>query len=255
MKKEIISSVENKLVKEAKSLQDKKFRKNLGKFLIDGKKLVGEAVKGMAKVDKIFVDHTRAHEFDDILQNFDGNVVLVTPKVLGVISENATPQGIIAEVFAKNQNEIDKNYPILILDRIQDPGNLGTMVRTAVASGFLNIVLVDSVDAFSPKVVRASSGGVLTANIIKMTEEEIISYSKNSGTVMLVADMGGENIYKMQKPTKNFALVIGNEGQGVSDNFAAAGKIVSLPMRPEMESLNAGVCASIMMYQIVGEKI
>ena len=187
----------------------------------------------------------------------DGKVVPVTPKVLDSLSENTTPQGIIAEVFMRETGELvlEDNEPILILDRIQDPGNMGTIIRTAAACGFHKIVLIDTVDQFSPKVVRASSCGIFYVDIYRMTEDEIISYCKANNVEMLVADMGGENIYKMKKPTKSFALVIGNEGQGVSDNFSNSGKIVSLPMKDQMESLNAGICASVMMYELVGDKI
>lgn len=257
MKGEIITSLDNPIVKEARSLLEKKYRRFYGKFLIDGKKLVSEVVLGAAEVDKIFVDASRLSEFDDILGKFDGRVVPLTAKVLASLSENTTPQGIIAEVVMKETGEfvVEDNEPLLILDRIQDPGNLGTIIRTAAASGFQKIVLIDTADQFSPKVVRSSSGCILYADIFRMTEEEIISYCKNHNIQMLVADMGGENIYKMSKPSGKFALVIGNEGQGVSDNFSNSGKVVSLPMKPQVESLNAGICASILMYELLGDKI
>lgn len=257
MKGEIITSLDNPMIKEARSLLEKKYRRFHGKFLVDGKKLVSEVVLGAAEVDKIFVDSSRLAEFDEILSRFDGRVVPVTPKILDALSENATPQGILAEVFMRETGEfkIENNEPILILDRIQDPGNLGTIIRTAAASGFYKIVLIDTADQFSPKVVRSSSGGIFYTDIFRMTEDEIISFCKKNNIEMLVADMGGENIYKMQKPSGSFALVIGNEGQGVSDNFSKAGRVISLPMKEQMESLNAGICASILMYELVGEKI
>jgi len=114
MKGEIITSLENSMIKEARSLTEKKYRRFHGKFLVDGKKLVNEVVLGAAEVDKIFVDGTRLAEFSDILANFDGKVVPVTPKVLDSISENATPQGIIAEVFMRETGEfkLERNEPI-----------------------------------------------------------------------------------------------------------------------------------------------
>ena len=257
MKGEIIISLDNSMVKEARSLSEKKYRRFHGKFLVDGKKLVKEVVLGAAEVDKIFVDSTRLSEFDEILSRFGGKVVPVSARILDSISENATPQGIIAEVFMRETGEfkLEENEPILILDRIQDPGNLGTIIRTAAASGFCKIVLIDTADQFSPKVVRASSGGIFYTDIFRMSEDEIINFCNSNNIPMLVADMGGENIYKMQKPIGSFALVIGNEGQGVSDRFAKEGKIISLPMKDQMESLNAGICASILMYELLGDKI
>lgn len=257
MNGEIISSVDNKMIKEARSLNDKKFRRFHGKFLVDGEKLVFEVVCGAMEIDKIFVDCTKLADFAYILEKFSGTVVPVTTKVLNSISENVTPQGIIAEVFMREtvQFEREENEPILVLDRIQDPGNLGTIIRTASATGFSKIILIDTVDAYSPKVVRSSSGGIFYADIFRMSEAEIISYCKKQKLELLVADMGGENIFKMQITHKNYALVIGNEGQGISDTFRAEGRAISLPMKPQMESLNAGISASVLMYTLLGRDI
>ena len=257
MLEEIISSLDNKMIKEARSLQDKKFRRNLGKFLVDGEKLVNEVVCGAGEIDKIFVDSTKLADFDYILNKYNGRVVPVTSKVMASLSETNTPQGIVAEVFMRETGEFkpEPNEPILILDRIQDPGNMGTIIRTATATGFHTIVLIDSTDAFSPKVIRSSSGGVFYLDIFRLSEQEIASYCKNHGFELLVADMAGENIFKTEIKHKNFALVIGNEGQGVSEFFKANGRIISLPMKPVMESLNAGVSASVLMYALLGKDI
>ena len=257
MNGDLITSLDNSMVKEARSLNDKKHRRFHGKFLVDGEKLVYEAVCGACEIDKIFVDSSRLSDFGYILEKFDGKVVPVTSKVFASISENVTPQGIIAEVFMNPTGEFNppKNEPILILDRIQDPGNLGTIIRTAAATGFATIVLIDTVDPHSPKVVRSSSGGVFYTDIFKMTENEIITYCKNKGVELLVADMGGENIFKTNNISSSFALVIGNEGQGVSETFKKEGRAISLPMKSQMESLNAGISASVLMYELMGEKI
>ena len=245
------------MVKEARSLNDKKFRRFHGKFLVDGEKLVNEVVCGALEVDKIFVDATKIGNFGYILEKFNGKVVPVTSKVFASISENATPQGIIAEVFMRETGEFsaEENEPILVLDRIQDPGNLGTIIRTASATGFNNIVLVDTADPYSPKVVRSSSGGVFYTDIYRMTENEIIGYCKRKNIDLLIADMGGKNIFNFEPENKSFALVIGNEGQGVSDVFKSSGQAISLPMKSQMESLNASVSASILMYILLGKNI
>ncbi len=257
MNGEIITSVDNAMVKEARSLNDKKFRRFYGKFLVDGEKLVHEVVCGASDVDKLFVDASRLADFGYILEKFQGKVVPVTSKVLASISENVTPQGIIAEVVTRETGEFapPDNEPILVLDRIQDPGNLGTIIRTAAATGFNTIVLIDTVDAYSPKVVRASSGGVFYTDIFRLTEAEIINFVTKKNIQLLVADMGGENVFDGIVKNKNFALVIGNEGQGVSETFKATGKAISLPMKSQMESLNAGVSASVLMYVLLGKDI
>jgi len=257
MKGEIITSLDNSMIKEARSLNDKKFRRFHGKFLVDGEKLVYEAVCGACDVEKLFVDASRLADFGYILEKFNGKIVPVTTKVLASISENVTPQGIIAEVVMRETGEFapDANQPILVLDRIQDPGNLGTIIRTAAATGFNTIVLIDTVDPYSPKVVRSSSGGVFYADIFRMTEAEIINFAQKKNIELLVADMGGENVFEKPITTKNFALVIGNEGQGVSDTFKEKGHAISLPMKSQMESLNAGVSASVLMYVLLGTSI
>ena len=257
MNGEIITSLDNPMVKEVRSLNDKKFRKLHGKFIVDGEKLVREAVDGAAKVDKIFVDEIKLSNFDYILSKFDGRVVQVTSKVFNSLSENISPQGILAVVFMNETPEFkpEQNKPILILDRIQDPGNVGTIIRTATATGFETIVLIDSADPYSPKVIRSSSGGVFSLNIFKMTQDEIVNYCENHNIELLVADMAGENIFKTKIENKNFALVIGNEGQGVSDYFTENGHLISLPMKSQMESLNAGVSASVLMYTLMGNDI
>ena len=257
MNNEIITSLDNPMVKEARSLNDKKFRRFHGKFLVDGEKLVNEVVSGAMEIDKIFVDSAKVADFAYVLDRFDGKIVQVTTKVLNSISENVTPQGIIAEVFMRETGEFktEENSPILILDRIQDPGNLGTIIRTAAATGFSSIVLIDTVVPYSPKVVRSSSGGIFYTDIFRMSEVEIISYCDKKDIEILVADMGGVNIFKNQISSKNYALVIGNEGQGVSDGFKLSGRAISLPMKEQMESLNAGVSASVLMYTLMGKDI
>ena len=132
---------------------------------------------------------------------------------------------------------------------------MGTIIRTATATGINTIVLIDCTDAFSPKVIRSSSGGVFYLDVFRMSQEEIAMYCKNNNIELLVADMAGENVFKTEINHKNFALVIGNEGQGVSDYFKQNGRIVSLPMKPLMESLNAGVSASVLMYTLLGKDI
>ena len=257
MNNEVIVSLDNPLVKEARSLNDKKFRKNLGKFLVDGEKLVNELVERNEKIDKIFVENAKFDNFSYIFDKFHGKIVIVSKKVMESISQNNTPQGIVAEVFMPENLEFlpEKNKPFLVLDRIQDPGNIGTILRTAVATGFSTVALIDSADVYSPKVIRSSSGGIFGLKLFKLSEQEVIDFCKNSGVELLVADMSGENIFDKKVSNKNFALVIGNEGQGVSDNFVLNGKTISLPMVSSMESLNAGVSASVLMYVLVGKDI
>lgn len=257
MVSEIITSLDNPMVKEARSLKDKKFRRFHGKFLVDGEKLVNEVVCGAAEVDKIFVDAEKLSKFDSILEKFDKTVVPVTSKVMASISENDTPQGIIAEVYMTPTAmlEVQDDAPLLVLDRIQDPGNLGTIIRTAAATGIKNIILIDTADVYSPKVVRSSAGGIFYTNIFRMSEAETLDLLSKKKLDIYVADMKGRSIFDCKILSRKFALVIGNEGQGASENIKAGATFVSLPMKSQMESLNASISASVLMYVIMGKTI
>jgi TrmH family RNA methyltransferase len=192
-------------------------------------------------------DHSYEHDTKPVYH--------VNEAIIKKLSFVQAPQGIVA-IVKKKVNEINYNLNrYLLCDGVADPGNMGTIIRTATATGFHTIVLIDSADAFAPKVIRSSSGGVFYLDIFRMSQEEIASYCKSHNIELLVADMAGENVFKTQFSNENFALVIGNEGQGVSGYFKDNGKIISLPMKPVMESLNAGVSASVLMYALVGKEI
>ena len=139
--------------------------------------------------------------------------------------------------------------PILVLDRISDPGNMGTIIRTAAAAGFHEIALIDCCDPYNPKTVRSSSGGIFYVDLYPISVEELFDECKKTDTKIYITDMAGENIFNMQNIDEKYALVIGNEGGGVSDKMESlSSRTISLPMKSQMESLNAGVSASVIMY-------
>ncbi len=253
---DIITSLDNSSVKEARSLNDKKYRRNLGEFLIEGKKLVKEAIQKDLNITKLFVDSSKAAELENIIVSSPAPVLFCLPNVLKSISDTITNQGIIAVSELPSVGLYSYKQPcrLLVLDRISDPGNMGTIIRTALAVGFNEILTIDCVDPYSPKVVRASSGGVFTAQIFPFTEGEVIELVKKYNISLLVSDMLGESIYNSEVYT-NYALVIGNEGRGVSANLKNSGKLLSLPMKVGTESLNAGVSASVLMYLLEGKNI
>lgn len=254
---DIITSLDNASVKEARSLNDKKYRRFYGKFLIEGKKLVSEVIQKGLNVDKIFVDYKKSHLFEDIIYSTDTPILFTNSAVIKSISDTESPQGIIAVVSLPvagfyNYKPGDR---ILVLDKLSDPGNMGTIIRSACATGFEHIFTIECVDPYSPKVVRSASGGLLDVNIYPSDYDEVINICKKHNIQLLVADMSGENIYSNFSVNGDYAVVIGNEGNGVSDTFKNAGRLIRLPMRPQMESLNAGVSASIIMYALEGKNI
>lgn len=254
---DIITSLDNSSVKEARSLADKKFRRFYGKFVVEGKKQVLEAIEKGLELDKIFVDSTKAKHFENILYSTDTPVLFVSTNVIKSISNTETPQGILATVMLPVVSEYKHmpNDKILVLDKLSDPGNMGTIIRTACAVGFKHIFTIDCVDPFSPKVVRSASGGLYNVNIYPTDYGEILAICNHHGIKLLVADMNGQNIYDNFNVDGSYAIVVGNEGNGVSPDLKEAGTLIKLPMLGGMESLNAGVSASIIMYALEGKNI
>lgn len=253
---EIITSVDNNYIKEVRSLQEKKYRRKLGKYLVEGPKFVREAVLGGGNVDKIFVLSSKIGEYIDIIDKKKTNVYAVNERVFSKMTDTENSQGILASVFMKEVIDFKPEGDILVLDRIADPGNMGTIIRTAAATGYTDIVAIDCVDVYGPKVVRSSAGGIFYTNIYPLFEDELLEFVKKHNYNLIIADARGENIFKMENIKPPSALVIGNEANGPSDNLKkAANTIVSLPMKEQVESLNAGVSASVLMYLIKKDNI
>ena len=254
---DIISSPDNAQIKILKSLQEKKYRKFYGEFFIEGIKSVREAIYSGMHLTKLFVSEDKVADYADVITAYGKDPLIVDAKLFSKISDTINPQGIMAQVEMKPSKEfLPSSKPFLVLDRISDPGNLGTIIRSAAATCFNDIVLLDTVDPYNPKTVRSSASGIYFTNFYPITEEYLIDKCNECGIEILVADATGKNIFKAQLPTENYCLVIANEANGPSENLRnCADKIISLPMKPEIESLNAGVCASIMMYTLAKDEL
>lgn len=254
---EIITSLDNTSVKQARSLKEKKYRNYYGLFLVEGRKQVSEAIQKGLNIDKVFVDSKKAKQFEDLIYATEAPILAVTEAVFKSISSTETPQGIIAtvEMPASKLYKYRVGDKLLVLDKISDPGNMGTIIRTAAACGFNQIFTIDCVDAYSPKVVRSSSGGLYNVNLYPTDYAEVVNVCKGNSIELLIADMHGENIFGDFEIRGDYAIVIGNEGNGVSDNLTQYGRLIKVPMKQGLESLNAGVSASIIMYQLEGKNI
>ena len=253
---EIINSVNNDLVKKAASLREKKYRRYYGTFLVESFKLVNEVVCGAMELEKLYVEASYLTKYSNLIAKCEPNVVLLSKSAFDKISDTVSSQGIIAEVKMRPSLEFNATEPFIVLDRISDPGNLGTIIRTAAAVGYNNLVLLNCADPYNPKTVRSSAGGIFYTNFYPLEFDEFLDECKKSNTKIYIADMNGENVFAMQKPQGNYALVIGNEGAGVSDQISKiADGVISLPMKGQMESLNAGVSASVIMYQLKKDEL
>lgn len=238
----LISSVDNVKIKDIKKLQTKKYREKMGLFLVEGEHLVLEAYKAGC-LDTLIL-------LDGIEYNLEVNTIKVTDNVLKYLSELDTPQPMIG-VCHKNQKDSSRGN-VIILDNIQDPGNLGTIIRSAVAFNFDTVILSsNSVDVYNSKVIRASQGLLFNINIIVGNLEELIPSLKSDGYQIYGTKVtNGKSVKSIAKKSL-FAIIMGNEGNGMSDIVSnLCDEFVYIDMNDKCESLNVGVAASILMYEL-----
>lgn len=239
-----ITSRANPLVKKIASLSDKKFRREYGEYVVEGTKPVKECIKAGYEITAVVCTPETQSEFE--------NAIIVSEDVFKYLSSEKTPQGALATVKIPNVSVVPPKGNSLLLDRIQDPGNLGTIIRTANAAGYEDIYLFNCTDAFSPKAVRASMSGIFFVNLHIGDELEIFSALEN--TPLICADMDGQNVFSFNPPQK-FCLCIGNEGRGISDTVRSkCAYAIGIPMRKSCESLNAAISAAIAMYALENRK-
>ena len=174
------------------------------------------------------------------------DITTVKSNIFELVCKTENSQGVVASVKLPESKPFYAGNKFLILDRIQDPGNMGTIVRTAVATGYTDIVLIDCVDPFNPKAVRSSSSGVFFVNFHKMSEKDVLELATSHDIISASAE--GNNVFEMKEIPERFGLVIGNEAGGVSERIKNVSKLIALPMQGNIESLNAAVSASVLMY-------
>ncbi|MDE6474944.1 MAG: RNA methyltransferase [Clostridia bacterium] len=245
---EVITSIKNPKVQHVKRLKDKAYRRSCGEFVVEGENFLKD-IPAQTKVTAFFVEKDKFKQFQYILDsNKDNDIYLVDGKVMAAMSDTVTPSGILATVKI---SQVDENIEgnVAILDGVSDPGNMGTIIRTCAACGVENIIAIDCVDHFSPKVIRASMGGIFAVKVLEKSFVDALKLLEKHSIYAL--DMNGENIYSMEKIDLPFALVVGNESKGLSKNFREVSKIISLPMSGKIESLNAGVSMSTALYEII----
>ena len=174
----------------------------------------------------------------------------VEDRVIQQLADTKTPQKVLCIAYlTQNVVEVPKTN-FLVLDTLQDPGNVGTLIRTAKACGFEYIFLLDSVRKENSKLVRSSVGAVFDSKVYQMSKAEFETFAKENKLQLAMCDMDGENIFTF-KPEGIIGVVVGNEGQGVCDQIASlCSKTIKIPMMKGIESLNAGVSGSIIMYEI-----
>ncbi len=260
---QVITSKDNEVVKSIKKLKEKKFRDEKNQFIVEGIKLVAEAIEEKSNIDSVVVCEDCVNkgsiEKKLLYEIAKFNCVYVTEKIFDTLTDVSNPQGILAVINKENDNnKIDYTQDFIVaLDGIQDPGNLGTILRTVDAAGLNQIILSkETADSFNPKVVRSTMGGIFRVNMIKSDNfiETLKELQKNGFEIVVTSLDTDNSIYDINYHKK--VIVIGNEANGISKKVQnLAEKKVKIPMLGKTESLNASVAAGIVIYEYVRNKL
>ncbi len=244
---ERITSRKNPLLQQVRRLlTSRKERETTGLFVADGTKLLDEAIKWWSGLDTVILS-------DDVQISVPEGVrvVRVPEDVMASVSPMQTPQGALFLCRLPEKTEFTARKRMLLLDGIQDPGNLGTILRTADALEIQVVLLEGCADPYSHKVVRASMGAVFRQKVIQSTWEEVRAVCKKEGIPIGVTALSQRAEDLRQASLGEMAVVIGSEGQGVRQEILdAADAELIIPMNPNCESLNAAIAAAIVMWQM-----
>lgn len=257
----MITSKDNEKIKYTKSLLKSKNRMKESKFIIEGYRILTLALECNADIDYVFIneDFEMKNEHLKLLRMLENNEVKVyktTNKNFKELVDTENTQGIIGVINFKEKNieqSINSSQKfVLVLDRIQDPGNMGTIIRTADAAGVdAIIVLKGCVDIYNQKVIRSTMGSIFDMNIIQCTQEEAIENLKANSFSIVSSYLDTDNFYNTVDYNNKVALVIGNEANGINDELISKSDIlVKIPIYGKAESLNAAISSAILMYEI-----
>src|SRR5688572_9093812 len=254
----MITSSQNSKIKFVRALLGRsKERRDANAFVVEGVRLVEEAVRLWMYVKFALYDETlsqRGHSIVETLKSHNIEVDEIPASLMKTISETETPQGLLAVIeFFHLPIPTTPNF-VLILDQIRDPGNLGVLLRTAWAAGVQDVLLPpESIDPFSPKVLRSGMGAQFQLPIYSVAWEQIQGYT--AGLQVYLAEMDGKPCWETDFRSP-LALIIGGEAEGASEEARKlATQKISIPMVGNVESLNAGVAGSVLMFEVVRQRL
>ena len=260
---QVITSKDNELIKHIKKLKDKKQRDLSHEYIIEGIKLIQEAIQENAKIKQIIIcddcEKTESIPKELMYEIAKQECIYVTNKVFDSITEVMNPQGILAmiEKQSKEMQIDDKQDIILALDDIQDPGNLGTILRTADSIGLTQILVSKgTADCYNPKVVRSTMGAIFRVKIIECEDlvKTLKEIKKHKFEIVVSSLQTDNSIYDINYHKK--VIVIGNEANGIKKEIQdLADKKIKIPMLGKTESLNASVATGIILYEYVRQKL
>lgn len=240
----IITSKQNVEIKHLVSLKDPKRIKRSGTCFVESKKVVFDLMK-LGRIERVYLTEENA----DLLKTQTCKTTVISREIAHYLSETKTTDGVfgICKIIEPKSVGSDK---VILLDNLQDPSNVGAIIRSAVAFGYKDIIMINGAYPYAPKVIRSSMGHVFNVNIFFFTYAKLVDFIKQNKYNLIKADLGCETINKFN-PSLPLMLAIGNEGNGISEEVdSICNGSVSIPMDSRVESLNASVSAGILMYEI-----
>lgn len=256
----VITSKDNSIIKEIKKLKDRKTRSAKGEFLVEGFRFVEEALKSDFEVKTLVIeesiqDKLANYNIDKYLDKIE--FIYVTKTIMKLLASTETPQGILAVVKNKDVKLIDNEGFYIFCDKVQDPGNLGTIIRTAHASGALGVILrKGTVDLYNDKTLRSTMGSIFNVPVVYDNDDlDIIMSLKNKGFKVVSSSLDTDyNFYDIDL-TGKCIIVVGNEGNGISSEiFAISDEKFKIPMPGGAESLNVGIATSVIAFEAVRQR-
>ncbi|MFL0247923.1 TrmH family RNA methyltransferase [Candidatus Clostridium stratigraminis] len=258
---ELIQSKDNITIKEVKKLKEKRHRTLNSKFLVEGFRFTKEALKSSFNVSEIFINENSLNKWEEyniesMLTN-STKVYIVKETIFRQLSDTESPQGVIAVVNKIKVPVVKKEGIFVLADRIQDPGNLGTIIRSAHAAGALGVIVTKgTVDIYNEKTLRSTMGSIFNIPVIEDENLNFTKALKESNYKVIVSSLEDSTDFYMVNLNQNLIIAVGNEGSGISDEVYQIGDIkVKIPMPGGAESLNAAVAASVMLFEAVRQKL
>lgn len=247
-----IESKNNNLFKEIKKLKEKKHRIKSNKYLIEGLRFVEEAIKSKVSIDSIIFTESFKEKNPDLFLKINENIKLIqmNEALLKQLCSTENPQGIVGVINMQNK-ELKSGELVVLVDKVQDPGNMGTIIRTAHAAGAAGIVMTKgTVDIYNDKTLRSTMGSIFYIPIVEDDSLNFVKSLKKEGYKLVVSSLQGKNNFFEENLQGKVMIAVGNEGNGVSDEVYDIADIkVKIPMPGEAESLNVAVATSIMIYE------
>ena len=247
-----IESKNNNLFKEIKKLKEKNHRIKSNKYLIEGLRFVEEAIKSKVSIDSIIFTESFKEKNPDLFLKINENIKLIqmNEALLKQLCSTENPQGIVGVINMQNK-ELKSGELVVLVDKVQDPGNMGTIIRTAHAAGAAGIVMTKgTVDIYNDKTLRSTMGSIFYIPIVEDDSLDFVKSLKKEGYKLVVSSLQGKNNFFEENLQGKVMIAVGNEGNGVSDEVYDIADIkVKIPMPGEAESLNVAVATSIMIYE------